>query len=304
MLPLSAHVAAGSVYFADGTGVVRSMSVQGKITTVATFPLDSGQQMLSFAVSPDGSRLLGAVFTLPSNPQLGCGSTPPSSGYSLDVYSAQPGGANTVLYHESPQHVDQSITSLGISVMALVGWDQVGPIATSPTAWAIVSGIPTSYYGTPVRIDPNTGKVLKEVSAGSCYVADIAFSGDLICGPGDGGLSVRRPDGSEIWHAANQPYEGRFLAWLSPDEASLLTAGTVQDVVGAVTSASAGQVTRRDGSRVVLVEAFNPTGWLDSATVIGFNSTNFDHLSYVALSAPSAAVDIGFKGQFLGTMHP
>jgi hypothetical protein len=56
IIPPSATIAACKVYFADGRSVVRSLSVNGQLTKVATFPLTSSQQMLSFAVSPDGSR--------------------------------------------------------------------------------------------------------------------------------------------------------------------------------------------------------------------------------------------------------
>src|SRR6476646_11120511 len=44
VLPDSAHVAAGKVYFADGKGVVRSLSVTGHVAKVATFALTSSQQ--------------------------------------------------------------------------------------------------------------------------------------------------------------------------------------------------------------------------------------------------------------------
>jgi hypothetical protein len=37
----SAHTAAGKVYFADGTGTVRSLSPQGQVAKVATFPMTS-----------------------------------------------------------------------------------------------------------------------------------------------------------------------------------------------------------------------------------------------------------------------
>src|SRR4029077_4123663 len=124
VIPVPAHVAAGKVYFADGKGVVRSLSVTGQVTRVATFALTSSQQMLSFAVSPDGSRLLGTVFTLPTKPNVACTGAP-DTGYALDVYSAPAGGASRLLYHENLQ-------STPANVMALTGWDAVGPVGTSP----------------------------------------------------------------------------------------------------------------------------------------------------------------------------
>src|SRR6266702_5720513 len=50
VIPESAHVAAGKVFFSDASGVVRSLASDGTVTTVANFPLTSSQQMLSFAV--------------------------------------------------------------------------------------------------------------------------------------------------------------------------------------------------------------------------------------------------------------
>jgi hypothetical protein len=295
-LPPSAHVAAGSVYFADGTGVVRSLSAQGQITRVATFPLTSGQQMLSFAVSPDGSRLLGAVFTVPPKPQLLCGDTPVVAGYSLDVYSAAVGGASTLLYNESlPAHLAENRIDNGINVMAFVGWDQLGPIATYPAQWVHNQGGPgRPYIHNAVRVDPASGKVFKQVSSGTCDVHDIALTGDFVCSLAvNVGLSVRRPDGSEIWRGASKTKNGMPYSYLSPDERRL--------VVGD------GAVMGQDGSQVVLVEGFAPVGWLDSTTVIGVNyvvgNANMYNLSFVGLSAPGTMVDIGFKGQFVGVIR-
>jgi hypothetical protein len=293
--PPSAHVAAGRVYFADGTGVVRSLSVNGQITQVTTFPLTSGQQMLSFAVSPDGFSLLGAVFTLPTSPQLGCGGTPVVDGYSLDVYYAPAGGDSTLRYHESllanlaAQRID-----LGINVMALVGWDQVGPIATYPSEWVSQGGPRLKYRGTPVRVDSVIGRVSKQVSdPGSCYVQDIASSGDFVCSLGvNGDLSVRNPDGSETWRAASQPKNDYFLAFLSPDERRLVAVHASRSVT---------EVAEQDGSRVVLAGELGPEGWLDSATVIGINGAG--NLTFLSLSAPGTLVDLGFKGQFVGTVR-
>ena len=294
LLPLSAHIAAGRVYFADGSGVIRSLSIQGQVTQVATFPVTSGQQMLSFAVSPDGSRLLGTIFTLPAKPNLACAGTPAVDGYGLDVYSVQPGAAASLLYHQSVSAaaVDSRRLDLGINVMALTDWDQVGPVATFPTNWATQGGLPQKYYGTPVRVDSNTGNVLNQIAdPATCYVQDIALSGDFLCGPGGAVLSVRRPDGREIWRAANQPNDGRYLSFLSPDERSFVALESTGSIV-----------TAQDGGRIKLVAECDPRGWLDSATVIGINYT-LGYLCYVSLTAPGTVVDLGFAGQFVGIVR-
>ena len=290
---MSAHVAAGKVYFADGTGVVRSLSANGQITRVATFALPSAQQMLSFAVSPDGSRLLGAVLTVPPNPQFGCNGSHGVGDFTLDVYSAPTGGAN-IIHHEILQHLDPKVTILPVNVIALVGWDQVGPIATFPSEVVSQGHPPLNYTGPPVRIDSTTGAVLKQVSdPRSCYVQDIVLSGTFACSLGvNGDLSVRRSDGSEIWRAASLPKNDFFAAFLSANEHRLA-------VIRA--SGFVGEVADEDGGRIRLAGEFGLSGWLDSGTVIGTNGVG--NLSYVALNSPFTIVDIGFKGQFLGTVH-
>jgi len=290
VIPSSAHVAAGKVYFADGTGVIRSLSITGQLTQVATFPLTSSQQMLSFAVSPDGGRLLATIFTIPPKAATGdaCSGAPAFApgDFTLAMYYAEPGRSPRPLWNVSwPQG------STSTQVTALIGWDNVGPLATYPTSWATQGGGPIHYWGTPVRLDYVTGKMLGPIAdPNACGVWDIASSGDFVCVPlGTGDLSVRRPDGSEIWRVAGQPNSGYELAFLSPDEQHLVALGSGTEVLG------------RGGSDTKLPDAFQHVGWLDSGTVIGggFN-TNLD---YVSLSSPGNVVDIGFKGLFVGTVR-
>ncbi len=282
ILPQSAHVAAGKVYFADGTGVVRSLATNGQVAKVATFPFTGHQQMLSFAVSADGRKLLGTVFTLPAKPNLACGTTA-ASGYTLDVYSAQSGGASTLLYHSI---VDSK------PAMTLTGWDAVGPHGSQPTVWATQGGGPGSELGVAVRIDATTGRVVRQMAnPSSCLVWDVAASGDFVCEPsGSTTVSVRRPDGSEIWHFAGAAPNG-FFYYLAPDERHVTASGTAgYEVLG------------RDGTRVKLGAGFFPISWLDRTTVVGAVGPN-TNLAYVGLSAPGTVVSLGFQGGFVGTVR-
>jgi hypothetical protein len=288
VIPRSAHVAAGKVYFADGKGVVRSLSVTGQVAKVATFPLASSQQMLSFAVSPDGSRLLGTVFTIPAKADYACTGTP-DTGYAQDVYSAPAGGPSTLLYHQSMQ-------STPSSVMALTGWDAVGPVGTSPTVWATQGGGPGSQLGVAVRIDAATGKVLRQVEdPTSCQVWDTAPSGDFVCIPdGSSKVDVRRSDGSEIWQfTPTAPVNAIYNPFLAPDEQHVVVSGTAYDTE---------QVGAKDGSRVNLTDgSLAVQGWLDSTTLIG--GTTGTNLAYVRLSAPRVVVSLGFAGIFVGAVQ-
>jgi hypothetical protein len=295
-IPQSAQVADGKVYFADGTGVVRSLAPNGQIARIASFPFSGHQQMLSFAVSPDGSQLLGAVFTLPAKPNLGCNGSPSPGGFSLDVYSAKAGGSSTLLYHEG-------LPNPPPNVMALAGWDAVGPVGTYPTVWASQGGGPGSGLGVKVRIDASTGKVLRQVAdPNSCLVWDIAASGDFVCIPPgvSARVSVRRPDGSEIWHfTATTPVNGLWNPFLAPDEQHVVVDGT---------NYSTEEVAGKSGSRVTLGNAsFGVNGWLDSTTLIGNgvgpNVGPGSDMAYVGLSAPDTVVSLGFQGMFVGTLN-
>jgi hypothetical protein len=288
VLPSSAHVAAGKVYFADGLGEIRSLSPQGDIAMVASVPFTGNQQMLSFAVSPDGVDLLAGVFSLPAqaksgNPCTGAPAFEPGP-FTFDVYSARAGGASQRLYHQ----VLQTSSSQPVpDVMAFNGWDKVGPEATYPTQWATQGGGPHP-EGTMVWVDPSTGKIARQVGdPESCLVWDVAPSGDYVCTTTQGGnISVRRPDGSEIWGfnaPAGSPYENPRL---SPLEGSVAAGGSDSAVV---TSA---------GKHVLL--GLYPLGWFDDTTVIGGGYTV--DFTYVSLAAPSTVADIGFRGLFVGAL--
>ncbi len=312
-VPQSAEVAAGKVYFADGAGVVRSLAVNGQVTRVASFPFSGHQQMLSFAVSPDGSRLLAAVLTVPVK-FFPCGGAPKQP-LTLDVYSARPGAPSTLLYHENVPN-----TSTGLSVLKLVGWDNVGPLGTYPTDWADQGGGPRPwFFGIPVRVDASTGKVIRQVGdQNSCLVWDMVFTGASVCvqdrllnasGTYDQILKVRRMDGAELWHftvslgplGLDDPnFENDVISpFLAPDEQHVV-------LCCAVVGGNYGDdtVVARDGGQVILGTNFYAEGWLDSTTVIGSASSPPYLLSYVSLSAPNRVVSMGFSGQVLGTVRP
>lgn len=289
--PIQAYVVAGRVFFADGDGVIRSLAVNGQVTQVTRFALSSSQQFLSFAVSPDGSRLLGAVFTLPPKPASGdpCsgGATWGPGNFTLDVFTAAAGQAATLLYH---QDIPQSTATLP-QVMAFAGWTAVGPFGTYPTVYASQGGGPVHYWGTPVAIDATTGKVGSKISDPSvCQIWDISATGDFACAPSTSGIavSVRRPGGSEIWKAAgaNGP---DYLDYLSPDETRVIGQGAQAEVLS------------RSGTRVVPWQGLY-VGWLNNQTLIG-TLTNFN-FAYISLTTPGNAIDIGFKGFFVGTVVP
>jgi hypothetical protein len=299
ILPPQAHVAVGKVFFADGKGVVRSLAIDGTISVVATFPLTSTQQMLSFAVSPDGSKVLGAVYTIPKG-AFSCGATPTAGTFSFDAYSAAAGGPSTLLYHltwTKPQ-----------DVLALTGWDAVGPIGTFPTVWASQGGGPGSALGVMVRVDPVSGRPgARLADPASCLVWNSIATGAFVCTKDatikNAGtpeqivtvpVSVRSADGSESWAFTVAGSNGAGSPYLDP--------GGVRVILCCNDSASE-LVIGKDGSRGTLGGGLYGSGWLDSSTVVGTINTNPWTLGYVALNAPGTVVSLGFQGAYVGTVR-
>src|SRR5207302_1176533 len=103
------------VYFLDGTGVVRSLTPDGTVAQITSFPVPAAQYEVSFAVSPDGNRLMGTLTNF-------------SSG-GIDVYAAAPGQPPILLRHQQ--------SGPGLS---FVGWDSTGPIGTDPTIYGTRGG--------------------------------------------------------------------------------------------------------------------------------------------------------------------
>jgi hypothetical protein len=308
ILPSSAYAVAGKAFYADAKGVVRSLAVDGTIKTVATFPMTSTQQMLSFAVSPDGTRLLGTIFTAPTNADP-CSGSPSSGTFTFDAYAAKSGGASKLVYHES--------WTKPPNVLALTGWDAVGPIGTYPAVWASQGGGPGSTLGVFVRVDAATIKPLAPLADPSkCQVWNSITSGAFVC-MGDsvmtgGGtenqkvnqpVSVRNADGTELWHSTVTGQNGPFGPFLAPDGQHVMICCNDLNLAD-----SRELLVGRDGVQVNLAKGFGASGWLDSTTMVGWVNTNPlsqgpSPLAYVAANAPGTVVSMGFPGLFVGTVH-
>lgn len=308
ILQPSAHVAAGKVFYADATGVIRSLAINGAVTTVTTFPMTSSQQMLSFAVSPDGTRLLGTVFSVPTN-AWPCDGSSSTANYTFDTYTAING--------EPSRLVDHLTWTKPQNTLALTGWDAVGPIGTYPTVWASQGGGPGSTHGVFVRVDAATIKPLAPLADPSkCQVWNSVPSGAFVCmgnsvmtGGGTADQKVNQPvnvrnaDGTEPWHFTVTGQNSPFGPFLAPDGQHVMIccndlnlADSHQLLVG------------RDGVQVNLGKGFGASGWLDSTTMVGWVNTNPlsqgpAPMAYVAANAPGTVVSMGFPGLFVGTVH-
>lgn len=305
VLPASAHVAAGKVFFADADGIVRSLAINGTVAIAATFPLTSAQQMLSFAVSPDGSRLLGTVYTVPTN-AISCDGGP-SGAFSFDAYSSTNGGSAKLVYHQTwtkPQ-----------SVLALTGWDSIGPFGTYPTVWASQGGGPASTLGVKVRVDATTIQPGANFSdPGQCLAWDSNQSGTFVCTKDgvvtNGGtaqqqvavpVSVRQADGTEQWQFTAIGQNSPFGPYIAPDGQHVMICCNDLNL-----SDSHERLVGRDGGQSNLATGFFASGWLNSTTVIGWtnsDSSNPSSMAYVDLNSPDLVVSLRLTGAFVGTVR-
>jgi hypothetical protein len=287
-----ARVAAGKVFFADGTGTIRSLALDGTVTQVTRFPLTDPQQTLSFAVSPDGSKLMGAVLQFPpfSTSLTPTPATSPSAGsFTLQLYTATPGSAATSVLQKSwPESSD-----VPRDVLALVGWSASAALATVDTDLAIQQRTEgRQMFGHVAEID-RSGKAGLTVGGSDCRPWTVLPDETALCD--DGGyqnVSVRSRGGDVIFQLPDPGSDQYLNLSLSPDATR----------VAYETLTGRSYVVERDRNPVLLAAGFQPQGWLDSSTLMGITAQGSGDVALVRLNSPARAVDLGFKGFFVGVV--
>lgn len=273
------RVAAGAVYFADKTGLVRKLSVTGSVSDVATFALTSPQQALSFAVSPDGSQLIATVFTAPPlhNPppqRLGDPFLDPGS-WTLDLETAVAGGRTNAVLH-------RTLAGLPPAPTEITGWDTVGPTAVLNSWICTQNGFPSWRYtsGTLVHLGLD-GAHLERIGGADCTAWDELVDGTVLCGGRDDqSFTVRTRSGSTIWSGGGGSMED---VQLSPD-------------ASAVTSAGEGTIYLRDSvHRATGARTADPqsqfAGWAGASTVLVLRGDG--HIGVAPATDPSMFSDLG-----------
>jgi hypothetical protein len=311
LLPPAAFVASGRVYFADGTGAIRSLGISGPSSTVAQFPLTSTQQLMSFAVSPDGTQVLATIFTLPPAVTGGeiCRGEPATgdSNYYYDVYIATAAqSAHRVSHRTFPAHSFPN--HLALPAIEFDGWNAQGPFGSDPSGFAAGGFIPTcvglcrwllAASGAIWFVDPQTGTPTR-VADSQCRVYDVLTSGTYLCQDNNQRFYVKASTGAWQWTVGCAFDSGGLLTcfnnggFLAPDAAHVAALLAHHDDPGATTI-----VLGQDQSRVQLGDQFVPDGWFDSTTVAVDSSSN---LEYINLSAPTVVNEIGITGAFVGTV--
>jgi hypothetical protein len=198
--PPPVRVAAGSAYFADNTGVIRRLDAAGQVSRVADFPIKS-TSFLSFAVSPDGQKLIAIVFNTPTpvNPPPPAFTIDPfvaTSHWTLDVETATAGGPTTTTLHRDFGH---QYPASGPTLIA--GWDDAGPVATLNSAICTQNVIPSfEYTGSRLVHIGQDGSHLDVIGGSGCDPWDELHDGTVLCGGNQAsGFSVRTRNGSALW---------------------------------------------------------------------------------------------------------
>ncbi len=299
VLQPEAYVAAGGAYFIDGKGVVRRLDPSGSIQTVATFALTSSQQTASFAVSPDGKRLMAAVLTYPSfTPPTGQQGPTQTSPWRLDIESASAGGSAKLLRHWEGNAIAFPGQPGGdFQDVRVVSWDATGPIAVVDDGVAAQnSPLPGArFFDGHLAYLHDDGAVGASLGGDNCPPFGLPRVGEIICASYQHpSVSVRSLNSKTLWSGplAQQAgsLEGDFA--LSLDGARLAMDGQV--------------VSLSDGSKIQLATNFNPAGWLNSSLLIGVvppgnGVMGGGRMAVVHLDKPTQVEDWGFNGLYVGT---
>jgi hypothetical protein len=304
ILDLEGQVAAGGLYFIDGTGSVRRLEPGGAVKTVATFAITSPQQTASFAVNPDGTHLMAAVFTFPNitpsnDPNEPFGHV--SGNYRLQLEAATAGGSTSVVKTWESAADKPPDSSGGFTNIVLAGWDSQGPIALvhaqtgTQNAWL---DLQRWFHGSlaRVRADGTAGPV---IGPADCLPYWRPVAGRFVCTRTPAGsqtgtpISVVALDGSVVWSGVAPPGSAQLAGGfaLSPDGTRLAMDGQV--------------VTLSTGATVRLAPNFTPEGWLSADTIIGLipAAQTAGTLGIVHTQDPQHAENWGFSGTFVGTLQ-
>ena len=285
------------MFFADGAGVIRSLSADGAIATVTTIPLSSGQQMLSFAVSPDGGQIVAAVFSFPPvrnpPPQSPIDNPYGPGDFTLQEWTAKAGQGPTSLARRNwPQS-----GPLPQDVMEIVGWSQEAPLATIDSELGTNQGSQGRVmFGHVAELD-TAGRPGPPLGGYSCSPWSVLPDETVLCDD-DGQLrnfSVRAKDGTVRFrfHATG---DAQFVdLTLAPDAAR----------VAYLPTGGRAAVTDANGKIVQLPASFRPEGWLNPTTVVGVLQTasGDGDVATVQLDRPTRLDDLGFKGFFVGVVQ-
>lgn len=281
--PPAVRVAAGAVYFADSNGVIHRLDANGSTSPVANFAITQ-DQFLSFAVSPDGQKLVAIVYSTPPvvnrTPAFGVDPYAPSGSWTLDLESAIASGPTTKVLHKDFGH----IPSTGPTLIA--GWDDNGELATLNSYVCVQNSIPSvEYTGNPLIHLGSDGTHLDTIGGSGCQAWDELHDGTILCGGSDwSSFSVRTGGGAQLWAQA-----GSFMQEprLSPNASGVSVNGDKTQIF--LRGGSAPATVTAPGSTIYLL------GWFGNDNVLALKGGQ--KLGLVPVSSPSTFKDLGVSVQ-------
>jgi hypothetical protein len=311
-----AQVAAGSVFYLDSSSAIHRLSASGNNQVVAKLPILTSQQLTWFAVSPDGTKVIASVIAWPPlvsppiDPSQGCPQHV-AGDVREELELATVGGSTTTLWTKT---LSGGVKGPPAGLLAVAGWDDVGPVATTNTYMAYIGYVDgTVWLGPAAHLD-SQGEAGSAIGGSDCNPAfgDLP-DGSLVCYDPKH-PTVRDASGHTLWSLKPLDPKDNYTYGeiaLSPDASRV--AFSLDSSCCYVYDSSV--IRSRDGVRIGLVTPFQPQGWIDTATVIGqkghVTSTcsgcppTFvpDDMALIRVANPTNVVDLGFKGSFLGVVQ-
>jgi hypothetical protein len=294
-----------SVYYLDGNGVIRVLRTSGQPQVVATLPALAPQSEAWFSVSPDGSQIIVGVVTFPDQPTLAVGGTGPipvvlvGGPSKFDLYISRGGAAFTSLQHVDANHLFGD----GDPKPTLpVGWTSSGPVIMEPNGllYTSTSGSDTWIGGSVYSID-TSGQPATRLGGSDCISTAITRSGLLLCNYGTyvvpRSVDVREQSGGVVWKTQGV-WQGGYLHVIDARRLAISPDGQ------GVTDGS--RVETHAHGVIAIAPGFVAEGWLDNNTIMGRpvigTGPDLGNLAWINLSDPTNVHDLGFKGDFVGTL--
>jgi hypothetical protein len=285
VLQAPAVVAGSGLYYIDGSARVWVLHPDGKSNVVASFPQKGQPYEIWFAVKPDGTQVVAGVVTYDS------------VGSYFTLYTAPSGGTSTqTVNSEGVGAPDPQMTNLPYPV----GWVSAGPVAMDPSSLTTQN----AWFGGPLQVLTFAADGVHSSAVGGpdCRSASITPSGLIPCISSKEVVSVRDTTGNILWTTHVAGFSAVSLC-LSPNGQAISDRQQASSSGGATWY----MVVETQSGRIVhLPNGFRMEGWLDNNTVIGAitapGSGDEGDLSWVSLDEPTTAHDLGFKGDFVGTL--
>ena len=288
IMPPQVEVAAGAAYYIDGDGVVRRLDRDGTVSVIASFKTTEPQHMTSFAVSPDGSKLMATVFTFGAK---GPDFSRPTIGPSYDnLEYADAGGQTRVILH----------TPLAATTghFMVVGWDQQGPLVGTNVQTATQAAPPEGLL-SPVYHLSMSGNTTDRVGGSDCFVALLAQGGNVLCaGSAYQGLSaqVRTQDGASLYSLPSDA--------INHYSAAISSTGDRVAFQSWPAPTSSNHIYGR-GYVAAIPNDFYSVGWEDGQTLVGYmGSTDHPTLAKIDMSGgqPAPARNFPHNGFYVGVI--